>query len=584
MKAAKKRGHTPGTHFGDVKLVNIELMPILDQQRLLDWQRALWLWIPIAASPGVYSFACGKLPLAPSLLAVAMGLSAAAVLAIVISRSAARFGVGFVSLCRSPWGARGASIVATVRWCVGVIWMAAWASEIGTSTGWLVVRGCPGVESLRGIVGSHIIPWLVAGSVVVSAWWVARGGLSRVGASARLGVTAVVVGLFALVVMGGMASKGFGPWLRRDASWGSSDVAAAAAVALLFSLVGLVACGDWERFRQQPGGRNKLTVLRKAAGIAAPLAMVVFGVLVAFSGALLASAAQTTGGDVSRGLVNHVATFGGNGLAVAAGLVAVALWISVAPLVGVYSSAMAVCGVRPRQFTYRRAALLTVVATLALVPLWRLIEDAGVTIVDVATLLAPPLGVLVVDELLVRRGRVLLDDLFTFSRFYGPLFGFGVAGTFALVAGWLFHPRVVEWAGWRFDGDLHDFVGNPLSGMAVAALVFMVLGSLERVLVWQWLHRAKKVRRRAPEPSILADVSTAGVTDPRYVGKELDAFVVGPVAENPRTSNSEVPALNRPEVKKPKSDSKPRVPRVPRGEVGVDAKAMADDEWWSGEK
>jgi len=537
-------GEERSDSFGDRQLVNIELAPIAVSQRILGWRQLAPMWAVIGMSPGIYSFACSKLPVAPALLALAVGLGATALLGVALSWSAARFGIGFTPLCRAAFGARGAALPILLRWLVGVVWLGLWASHLGSSMVAVAatMRGTPAF--LHTQTGQDAVGWGIGGVLILAAWLVARGGMSRVSWVAMASVLSVILVSFALVVYAGITSKGFGTWVGRSVVWSVPDLFGAVARVIGLTLPALIACSDWERFRR---GRDASTpaIRRSLLDTLSPASIVPVGVALGFVGALLASASHAVCGQAAGGPIADAVGFGEVPGGVAAVVLVGCMWLGAAPLVGMYSSGLAACGLAPRRFSYHVGLVVTALGALAIVPVARAVADLGIEASVVLLVLAAPFGVLLVDELVVRRGRVLLEELYLFSRDYGPVGGVTLSAILALAIGWLLHPELLPRLLAHAPASLHQlsaFLGRvqpnvlALAGAALAAgAVYVLLAPLERLVLagrrrpatgakpeQQGKKRKRKGKRKKgkKKPAHMELSDTAGLTDPHFVAGE----------------------------------------------------------------
>jgi NCS1 family nucleobase:cation symporter-1 len=512
--------------FGDGRLVNIELMPIAAHQRILGWRQLAPLWAVVGMSPGVYGFACAGLPPVPALLAMAVGLSVTALFGVVLSWSAGRFGIGFTPLCRGAFGPRGAMLPVLLRWLVGVSWLGVWASQLGGSI--LAVSATVGVtpDFMRTPLGQDAAGWGIGAVLVIAAWFVARGGMSRVGWVALASVLAVVLVSFALVVYAGIMSKGFGSWFGRSLAWTAPDLFGAVARVVALTLPGLIACSDWERFR-----RGRQAPQRSAFDALAPVFLVPVGVGIAFVGALLASASHAVRATAVGAPIADATAFGNLVGGLAAVALVVFMWLGAAPLVGMYSTGLAACGLSPRRVSYHVGLLLTVVGSLAVIPVVRAAADLGIEMGAVLLALAAPFGIILVDELVVRRGRVLLEELFLFSKEYGPMGGVTGSALLALVVGWLLHPEALTWLLPRLPDaarPLFDYVSRvqpevmALAGVAlVAGAIYALFAPIERGILRDRKRAPRKEKsKKKKKPAPIEDADTAGLTAPHFVANK----------------------------------------------------------------
>ncbi len=516
--------------FGDRRLVNIELMPTAAHQRILGWRQLAPLWAVVGLSPGIYELACGRLPVLPALVALAAALGLTALFGALLSRSAGRFGIGYAPLCRAAFGARGALVPILLRWLIGVVWLGLWASQIGQAVVALVSTLGSAPAFLRTPLGQDLAGWGIAAALVVGAWLVARGGMSRVVRVAIVSVLTVALVGFGLVVFAGIESKGFGSWFGRAPGWTAPDLFGAIARAVGLTLPALLVCSDWGRFRRGRNGRTPAHE-RSALDIVAPAAVIPVGVAVAFAGALLASASHALGAGAAGAPIADAARFGGWPGGLVAAVLVTGMWLGAAPLVGVYSTSLAACAVVPRRIGYHVGLGITGVGALAVVPLARASSAWGVESTSMLWVLAAPFGVLFADEIVVRRGRLLLEELYLFSRHYGPVGDVTLSALLALVLGWLLHPevtaRLLAWlpasaaeiaaAVARVQPDVRAFAGSAL----VAGLAYALFAPLERLAFGRRRAGAEARKGARERPlEVMEQAETAGLTDPHFVANQ----------------------------------------------------------------
>jgi NCS1 family nucleobase:cation symporter-1 len=507
--------------FGDPGLVNIELTPVAVDQRILGYERLAPLWAAVAMGPALYAAGSGRLPLLPSMLAVALGALGVGLAGILLVRSAGRYGIGYAVVCRAAFGSRGALLPIALRWLIGVLWLAVWAGAIGRDAIALLLRA---LRLSLSRVETEMAVWGVAAAFVLLAWVVARGGMSRIVAFATAGLGAGAVLAFGLVVWGGIASEGFGT-IGRQAPWRVTDLLGVAGMVVLAMLPAVLSAADWGRFRRggiagPPGSARLLDGLVPV--VAAPIA-----VSLAFAGALLTSATQALQMRARVAPIPDALAFGGSGAATLALLFGLALWLAATPLVGLYSPALAASGMMPRRIGYRRGLLITVVAAIVLVPALYVLGDYARSMVSLTYVAGPLLGVLGCDELIVRRGRAVLDELFQHSREHGPIIGLSISALLAVAAGSMLHPAIltrIRPAAERLGGPVARAleIAPPLlavfGGALIAGACYLLLSLVERTLS-RWVREALE-RRRHRRDSLEEITKTGAQTNPYFTRDE----------------------------------------------------------------
>ena len=525
-------GKSARDQFGDPRLVNGEIAPVPSAHRQLRARRLALVWAGVVVGPLTYAFAAAAINL--SVVAALGALSGALLIAVgvawVLTRTPLRYAVGFVVSARVAFGPRGALFLLILRWSLGVIWAALWAFQLGD---WLRRYAIAALNSMLPQVGEWLTlsmpgeggiayaTWAFAAGLLLAAWLVARAGIARTLRWLGAGLVVAAVSALALVVFAGIRSQGFGEWLQRAPPLGAGQVLWAVSLAALQLLPILICCPDWARFRR-PDRRMKHPAARLA-----PMWMLPSALFFAFAGALLASAAHSIQGSFYAAPIADAGVFGGLSGGALGLLMAVAMWFAAVPLVGVYSPALALAGVYPKFWGFRRAVTTTAAASAFLaLPVLGYVSALGIDGNTLMYLLAAPTAVLVSDELLVRRGNILLEEAYLLPSAYGSVLGVTFSSWLAVFSGWVWLPEI-----WRpFVGVVRRFssaggevlatpVAEPigvLGGALVAGLVYAALAPAERRAAAAL--KRDKGRRRSAGPELLnpKDDRVADATDGRF--------------------------------------------------------------------
>ncbi|MEK7704284.1 MAG: cytosine permease [Myxococcota bacterium] len=489
--------------FGDIALVNDDIAPVAREGRTASGGETLALWAALGIGPGIYALALRDLPMAPAMASVLFGTFLAWGLAQPLGRLALRYGTGSVAALRAACGWRGAVPLLVVWWAAAIAWASVWASNVGDSaasllgaaTGWPV-----GVLSVPGGGGLSFASWAVSAVVILAAWMLARGGaewLRRLAALTGLGALGLGLGL---VIFAGIASRGFGSLLARRTPWAMDGFVDSTLLTTLWLVPAIMSVPDWLRYvpARRRGERRSLAAMSLSV---MPLAMVATALMTAFVGALLAAASVVGRGRYDGTPIADAAGFGGLAGGYGGGLLAFLMLITTVPTLGLFAPAHALSGASPSRLHHRGALRLSTVAAIVLIPLVRHlgrgVDVAGALLVA----MGPVLGVLWADERWVRRGRVLLEDLYLADSDYGPWLGLHPSAVIALVLGELAHPWV--WPLWPPGRAF-------MLGAVVAALTYGGLRLGGRGLVW--LGRRARLGRRPSlardEPQLLDEASS----------------------------------------------------------------------------
>lgn len=417
--------------FGDPRLVSVDLRPTSDKQRKLTVLRDAVLWTSIGVTPALVSAAHVAGRPVEALVAAAAAVVLAFLVGWALRRTSTRYGVGLVPLCRAAFGPRGAPLVLLARWLVALLWLAAWIAPLSRDGARLGMASAAalGLEPTMG--SGAAIEWLTLGigaALVALLAAVAARGLRRVLRGAAWAALLAGWAGVALVVFARLLAPGV---QVEPGAVSASELVSGAGGLLFFLVPALLAAPEWLRFARPRAGAGARWVAGLAAWAALPAALGVVAVHV-----WVGRAAEGLGRASAGRLVVDAAAFGG----LAAGWLALAFGLCVvfwaAPLLALYAPSLALCGVWPRRLRYRRALAITALAAAGLVVLLGVRPGIAELLAPAAALLVPVVGVLLADEWVVRRGRVILEDLYQLEGTYRGVAGFGLAGLIALGAGW----------------------------------------------------------------------------------------------------------------------------------------------------
>lgn len=486
----------------DARLDSVELAPVQERLRVLTRRHTMAFWGALTVSPMTYAFAAGHNIFHVALVLVSVGLMVAYVH--LVSRSAVTYGVGFVPLSRAIFGARGAAFVVVWRILASSALLCGWSFLLARNLGSLLQITWPNVLTTWHFSGPDGLPvagWLAAGLFIFMGASVASGGLSRIGRFAFLGQLLAALLCYGLVVWAGVESKGFGTFFASFGHYFANTKSLLAEGACL-TLVGALSASDWLRYQR----RGSLLTTRLESAWALP----VTGGLV-LVGMLLSAASVAMRGRYDGELIVDVVAFGGILGGVAALVVTLFLWLAAVPLVGFYSSALALHALRPQKISYRAAHGWLALVFWSVTP-W-FVGNVPMTVLHEISLLGVPcVGMFLADEWWVRRGRLVVDELYQDGRRYGPLWGFSLAATLAWVAGLLAHPWFNKFAIVVLPQDPWLRLW---SGAVLAGIIYGVLAPLERHFFLRDRQEAPKKKRR---PSRINEgTPTAALTDPHYV-------------------------------------------------------------------
>src|SRR5437016_1589726 len=425
------------------QLANEDLLPVAPNRRTWNWWHIASLWIGMAICIPTYTLASGLVDQGwtwqAAVTAVVLGNVVVLLPIALNSHAGTRYGIPFPVLARAPFGVLGANIPAILRGLVACgwfgiqTWIGGWAiyklfeaiwpgiatlpqilpAFVGLNTGefvcfmlfwamnvWIVLRGMDSIKFLE-TWGS---PFLLAVGAALFIWaWVRSGSLATmlanppaVGPSGRPAVATV-----------------FGAGLTSAvAFWGTMALS----------------IPDFSRYARS----QRDQVIGQAVGLPGTMA------LFAFIGAAVTNATLVIFGTRISDPVALLAKIGGPLMIMLsmAGLVVATLTTNIAA--NIVAPANAFSNIAPHKISFKQGAMITAIIGIVMLP-WRLYNNAAAYIftwlIAYGALLGPVAGIMIADYFVVRRGELVVTDLYTRRGTYEYARGFNWLAIAALVIG-----------------------------------------------------------------------------------------------------------------------------------------------------
>jgi NCS1 family nucleobase:cation symporter-1 len=424
-------------------LANADLLPVPAERRTWNWWHIASLWIGMAICIPTYTLASGLIDSGwtwqAAVGAVILGNFVVLLPIALNSHAGTRYGIPFPVLARSSFGVLGANIPAILRGLVACgwfgiqTWIGGWAiykligvlwpgiatlpqllpAFVGLNTGeflcfmlfwamnvWIVLRGMDSIKFLE-TWGS---PFLLAVGVALFVWAAVRAG--------GLGPMLQNPGGSAVRRLGGLGSV-FGAGLTSAvAFWGTMALS----------------IPDFSRYARS----QRDQVIGQAVGLPGTMA------LFAFIGAAVTNATVVIFRTRISDPVALLARIGGPLMIMLsmAGLVIATLTTNIAA--NIVAPANAFSNVAPHKIGFKQGAMITAIIGIVMLP-WRLYNDAAAYIftwlIGYGALLGPVAGIMIADYFVVRRGELVVDDLYRRDGSYEYARGFNWIAIGALLLG-----------------------------------------------------------------------------------------------------------------------------------------------------
>jgi NCS1 family nucleobase:cation symporter-1 len=470
----------------DRDLWNSDLAPTDPSQRHWTWVSFCTLWIGMVACIPTYMLASGLIAsgLSPvqAVLLVFVGNMIVLVPMLLIGAAGTRYGVPFPVLLRASFGPRGAQIAALARALVACGWFGinTWVGGSAIYTVLNLISGnafaAPPIPII-GIDAGHLLCFVAFWGAHL--YFIARGTESirwlETLAAPFLLVMGLVLLAWAYIRAHGFGSmleapSAFGPGSGREHEFWPTIAASLTAMVGFWATLALNIC-DFTRFSRS----QRDQVVGQILGLPVPMA------LFSFIGVAVTSATVVIFGQAlwqPTDLAGHLGVPG----AVLTLIVVLVCTLTVNMAANVVSPSYDFSNMAPSRISFAGGGYITAGLGLCMMP-WKLLASAGtylfVWLVGYSALLGPIAGIMISDYYIVRRRRLLTDDLFRHDGIYRGWRGFNPAALIALACavapnlpGFLHSVGIVASVPAAFDTL---FTGAWFVGFFIAAVLYAVL-------------------------------------------------------------------------------------------------------------
>jgi NCS1 family nucleobase:cation symporter-1 len=424
-------------------LANEDLLPVTPDRRTWNWWHIASLWIGMAICIPTYALASGL---------VAQGWTWQAAVAAVIlgnvvvllpialnSHAGTRYGVPFPVLARASFGVLGAHIPSLLRalvacgWFGIQTWIGGWAIYKLIEVMWPGIATLP--QLLPAFVGLRTGEFICFMLFWATNVWIVLRGMDSIKFLETWGSPFLLAVGAALFIWAWVRAGGLGPMLENPTAVGPTGRPAVSSVfgagltsAVAFWGTMALSIPDFSRYARS----QKDQVVGQAVGL--PLTMALF----AFIGAAVTNATVVIFGERIADPVALLARIGGPVMIVLSmlGLTVATLTTNIAA--NVVAPANAISNLAPHRITFKQGAMVTAVIGILMMP-WRLYNDAAAYIftwlIGYGALLGPVAGIMIADYFLVRRGVLVVNDLYRRGGAYEYQRGINWVAALAFVLG-----------------------------------------------------------------------------------------------------------------------------------------------------
>jgi nucleobase:cation symporter-1, NCS1 family len=436
-------------------LYNPDLAPVSPERRTWSTYNYAALWVSMSVNILTYmlaaSFIQGGMNWKQAVVTVLVGNTIVLAPMLLNSHPGARYGVPFPVLARASFGVLGANVAAVLRALV--------------ACGWFGIQSWIGGEAINTLLGTVWPAWRNnphGAAICFMVFWainllvILRGieyirFLQGISAPVLLGVGVLLLG------WAYFAAGGFGPMLSSPSKFSGTGDFLKFLIPALNGTVGFwstvsLNIPDFTRFAKDQRGQAI------GQAIALPLTMTLYS----FIGVAVTSATVVIYGSAIWDPVQLLSRFH-SPVAVVISLLAILLaTLNVNIGANVVSPANDFSNLWPRKISFKLGGVITCFIGVAMMP-WKLLASHRTFIFGwlggYAAVLGPVAGIMICDYFLIRRKRLLTEDLYLRGGAYEYSSGFNWRAIGALCAGSAFALMGLVIASLRFLYDYSWFVG-----------------------------------------------------------------------------------------------------------------------------
>jgi NCS1 family nucleobase:cation symporter-1 len=419
--------HAPGRAIegADPQLYNADLAPTTAEGRTWGWINIAALWVGMVVCVPTYMLAAGLVSEGmnwwQAIITVFLGNIIVLVPMILIGHAGTRHGVPFPVLLRSSFGTRGANVPALLRGLVACGWFGiqTWIGGAAIYTLLNVVSGDSFTGDALPVLGINAVQLLCfLGFWAVHVVFIAKGTESIRWLETYAAPFLIAMGL-ALLAWAYFEAGGFGEMLSAPSQFEEGGPRSGEFWSIFFpSLTAMV--GFWATLalnipdftRYARSQRDQF--MGQAIGL--PPTMALF----AFIGVAVTSATVVIYGKAIWDPVELMGKMGGMSVVVALFVLAIAT-LTTNLAANVVAPANGFSNINPEKISFKMGGYITAGLGIAIFP-WKLLESTGgyifTWLIGYSALLGPIAGILIADYVLIRKGRLDVDDLFRKSGRY----------------------------------------------------------------------------------------------------------------------------------------------------------------------
>jgi NCS1 family nucleobase:cation symporter-1 len=425
-------------------LINDDLAPVPPERRTWDAKHYAALWVGMAVCIPTYMLAASLIAQGMSwwqaVLCVAIGNLVVLVPMLLNAHAGAQYGIPFPVFARASFGVLGANVPALLRALVACGWFGI-QTWVGGDALFKLAAPLFGFDPspapadklpVLGITAGQLLCFLIFW--LMNVWFILRGTESIKWLETWSAPFLIAAGL-ALLAWAWSKAGGFGPMMSKPSSLATTGDFMRAFAPGVTAMVGF-----WATLSLNIPDFTRYARSQRDQAIGQTLGLPTTMVLFAFIGIAVTSATPLIFG-VKEPIWEPVEVLSRVGGYVVMPLCMLAL--SIATLTtnlaaNVVSPANDLSNLAPSKISYKTGGLITAVIGALILP-WKLLETSHgyifTWLIGYSALLGPIGGIMIADYFLLRRKRLLVDDLYRRGGAYEYRGGFHPAAFIALTIG-----------------------------------------------------------------------------------------------------------------------------------------------------
>jgi NCS1 family nucleobase:cation symporter-1 len=464
----------------DPRLTNEDLAPLRTQS----WRsyNIFAFWMSDVHSVGGYVTAGSLFMLGLSswqvLVSLLVGIGIVNVFCNLVAKPSQQAGVPYPVICRSVFGVLGANVPAIVRGLIAVAWYGIQTYLASAALNVVLLKLLPALMPYadvhqHGLLGLSALGWCsfaVLWVLQAAVFWTGMETIRRFIDFCGPAVYVVMILLTCYLIH----KAG---WSAINLNLGSVKYSGLAAVPVMLGAIALVVSyfsgpmlnfGDFSRY-----GRSFASVKRGNL-LGLPVNFLVFSILVVVTTSLT----LPIYGQLITDPVDTVARIDSTFAILLGALTFAIATVGINIVANFISPAFDFSNVNPRRISWRTGGMIAAVGSVLITP-WNLYNSPEVihyTLETLGAFIGPLFGVLIADFYLIRKQRVVVDDLFTMSpsgRYY-YVKGYHPAAIIATVIGAVLAVIPVLWTNGPAMQTIVQYTW--FIGLAVAMLVYLTIG------------------------------------------------------------------------------------------------------------